>query len=134
MADFKQAIEWMRDGKKVYLTSWTGKTQYAKMKSRFPVNIVWNDGIDFDILDLDRIASNDWEIFEEKVELKTLKDIDWYGDDSMLKGRLKKEAIKHIKELRKNFKHGKFNFSCDMQDNLEEYIKWNNNLTDEDLK
>lgn len=75
------------------------------------------------------------------MELKTLEDLeinragDIHGDgDVIYLEDLKKEAIKDIKELRKNFENGSLNFSCDVQDNLEEYIKWKNNITEEDLK
>lgn len=46
---------------------------------------------------------------------------------------LKKDAIDDIEELRRNFKHGIFNFSCSVQDNLEEYIKWKFNITEKEV-
>lgn len=77
-------------------------------------------------------------------ELKTLKDLNGYvkGTDSysiveaFKLNALRKEAIKDIKAMRGEevgFKNGHLNFSCDPQDQIEEYIKWKFNIKEDDL-
>ena len=79
------------------------------------------------------------------MNFKTLKDFEFpnmiYTQDNPkslngveeMREKIKAAAIEDIKELRKNFKHGTFNFSCNVQDNLEEYIKLKFNIEENDI-
>lgn len=73
MADFKQAIEWMKEGKKVRRKTWGNKLLFGELTGNM---IYFMDGeryCEFKIFhDLESIEANDWEIFEEAdvVEIK----------------------------------------------------------------
>ena len=79
MADFKQAVEWMKEGKKVKRIDYW----YAVMEGEYQKGILlkWSDGdIDCGIQELYfcDFEANDWEIYEDnkitKIIEKWLKD------------------------------------------------------------
>ncbi len=141
MSDFKQAIQWLEEGKKVGRDSIQNKYWYLFLSEKkgekgfvylhhtkmFKPEL-WTQSINM-------LKATDWEIYEEKVELKTLKDIDWYGDSKMLQEILKQEAVKEIKS---NFPTEQMpkelrGLTQDQKNAIKDYIKWKNNLTEEDL-
>lgn len=75
------------------------------------------------------------------MKFKTLKDLDKVyqsGDDATYDADLKQEAIKDIKELRNGVLKFSYCIQCagekPLNSNVVDYIKWKNNITEEDLK
>lgn len=62
MADFMQAIKWLKEGKKIRRKDW--EPNYFLLKGGV---IYWDDGQEA-IMDLERYNANDWEIVEEEAE------------------------------------------------------------------
>ena len=68
MSDFKQAIKWLREGKKVRRSSWGNKTLYGEIKA--------NNFISFEdergdtnahfLNDAESLEATDWEIYEKE--------------------------------------------------------------------
>lgn len=105
MSDFKQAIKWMKEGKKVRLKNWGNKNLYGYSRNNW-IHFM-DGGRDFDAHFLNEISTleaDDWEIYEEEEGLKTLKDIESQfhtPTDNIIGSELRQEAIKWIKSDRK---------------------------------
>ena len=61
MTNFKQAIRWLREGKKIRRPSWDEKSYWELGKGEV---ICWTNG-PFAHVHLKQIKAYDWEIFEE---------------------------------------------------------------------
>ena len=59
MADFNQAIEWLKQGKKVRRNDWGNGDIFLETLAQ---NIMYRDGNVF-VIDLNDIASDAWELF-----------------------------------------------------------------------
>lgn len=104
MADFKQAIKWLREGKKVH----RGKTFYITQGGLFFLFKGKNgdDKID-QRLNLDDINSENWEIYEEEGfclsdKIEWAEDINKYGcpeNQKMIRTEDVKEFIKQEDEI-----------------------------------
>lgn len=68
MADFKQAVKWMREDKKVRLSSWHDKDLYIEKRGN---EIVRSTGERF-VVTFIAMEIDNWEIYEEREE--TLSD------------------------------------------------------------
>ena len=70
MANFKQAVKWMKEGKKVHIPNWIGDKPYwyidGYLKHKKGHGIVFNN--------LNNISSNKWEIYDDK-KYELLQDI-----------------------------------------------------------
>ena len=65
MADFKQAVEWMKEGKKVRISSWPAKNLFVSLIDVSPV-FIFSDGenkVTDLAIGLDDIQATDWEIY-----------------------------------------------------------------------
>ena len=65
MSKFKQAIYWLRNGKRVRRPSWNEKSYWIMGKDE---SIEWLDGTKANI-HLHQIEATDWELFKEKETL-----------------------------------------------------------------
>lgn len=70
MADFKQACEWMKEGKKVRQPGWIGTDTHIRavsLKAHDGVTFVeyfYNGAVRDGLFDLESFSANDWEIYE----------------------------------------------------------------------
>jgi hypothetical protein len=62
MTDFKQAVEWMKEGKKVRRSFWSDKTWFIRSKDN---NILDNNGLQRHY-NIESIEATDWEIYQEE--------------------------------------------------------------------
>ena len=62
MADFNQAIKWLKEGKKIRRTDWGNVDIFLETRCQL---IIYRDGTKF-ITDLNDIDSNNWELFVKK--------------------------------------------------------------------
>ena len=104
MGDFKQAIEWLKEGKKVRRSDWGNKILHGELKHNF---IHFSDDTgnlnSLFLNDVLNLEATDWEIYEEKVELKTFKDF-YNVKYSETAKELEAEAIKWVKKDIKDYK------------------------------
>jgi len=62
MADFNQAIKWLKEGKKIRRNDWGNEDIFLETQCQL---IVYRDGNAFNV-DLNDIDSNNWELFVKK--------------------------------------------------------------------
>jgi len=78
MADFKTAVEWMKQGKKVKIKIWVGGEYiyWNNTNSNMAGNFKYSSGNIVDTFTIAMFESTDWVIFEEHFDLsKKAKDI-----------------------------------------------------------
>lgn len=134
MADFKQVIQWLKEGKKVRRPCWKensywifGQDQRIMFKGMITASV-----------HLNQINADDWEIYKEKKELipKTLKEL--VKEGIVRKGdayMLKQDAIKHLKYLKKIKEKIKLGDRVRIEIfGKETWIKHFFNIKEEDLK
>ena len=83
MADFKQAIEWMKEGRKVRINSWA-KGIYLKQEldtSSFKLGEIINENGERNYFMIGWYDSTKWEIYEEEDDWK-LTDFNNYNGHS----------------------------------------------------
>lgn len=145
MADFQQAIKWLKEGKKVRRKYWN--KDYAVYLSEGGIWYKERDAEFRNTFYVGDFEATDWEIFEEKVELKTLKnivnimnsDLEEYnriGPTPFFRNKIKQEAINDIKELKIGCRNSKILrdiLGTHSEEAIIRYIMWKNNLTEEDL-
>ena len=73
MANFKQAKEWMRKGKKVRRPIWDTDS-YWQVANDQSERIVWSDGTNA-VIHLKQLEANDWCVYSPKVKYITEDDI-----------------------------------------------------------
>ena len=152
MADFNQAIKWLKEGKKVRREYWTVESLYCKYSDKVWGGSKMKEGIFFfkdnsentlktEFIFLD-FEATDWEIYEEDDKLKTLNELEGtsqFNDNPSVKTgavdviSLRREAIRDIEFFRKN-RSSNPDYSKEELNGIERYIMWKNNLTEEDLK
>lgn len=152
MSDFQQAMMWLKEGKKVQRSCWQSSYLFldksegeGNYEIRGDVHGTIKIGVSYY-----SIEATDWEVYEEKPELKTLKDME--SRDVVLgkpyewtirESEMKAEAIKEIKYLRVWKGQGAIkllpwitttDFGNTGLNAIIEYLKWKNNFSEEDLK
>ncbi len=151
MSTFRQAVEWLKEGKKVR-RKFFAEDRYLFLSTGSVVEIDNMGNYPFKIHDLE---ADDWEIYKEEKEtgFKTLKEfegLDGIGeplkdekDDSAININrldLKQEAIKEIKfpKLEELFLSGRSDLLPEIKEiigeGIKSYIKWKFNIIEEDLK
>ena len=66
MADFQQAIKWLKEGKKVRRKDWGNKTLYAEGDRFVNFTDQTGDCSGYFFHEIRNIEANDWEIYEER--------------------------------------------------------------------
>ena len=61
MANFKQALDWLNEGKKVRLSGWGVKRYIFKCEED-----IYDDEGYVDRIDFSNVFNTDWELYEEK--------------------------------------------------------------------
>lgn len=71
MANFEQAIKWMKEGKKVCRSSWCTTSQLSLIEG----HIGYNDDINFNMSNIDNFEATDWKIYNEDKDWNLAKEV-----------------------------------------------------------
>ena len=147
--NFEQVIKLLKEGKKVRRKNW-GQRKYRYLDTSKQAIVMRNQSGKAKSISPDFLYADDWEIYEEKIRLKTLKELCENRDYIMI-NLLKQEEIKEIKEIKRLMKENIIGNELSLVKEIKEfqektsidllsgekfigYIKWKFNITEEDLK
>lgn len=95
MADFKQALKWMKEGKKVRRPHWGSK--YLSKSTEYRIN--YDMFGKFQELEIFDFEATDWEIYEVKDNWNAMDNLQDLGDLKTLKEKILKDINKSSEKI-----------------------------------